>query len=155
MQLPDALKEDALHLRNSLLDYRMRNLGAVIVDASRAVEGIAPRLNQMALPLLSLMDDATDREEFTALLREASAALDAERESDPESRILAALERLESKGAPSIPLHAIAREASADGQGGALYAREAGRYLRDGGIVLHKSHGSIVVQNRQYIDKVA
>lgn len=155
VQLPDALKDDAQRLRNRLLDFRMRHLSLTKIDPSRAVEGIAPRLNQMALPLLSLMDDTWAREDFAELLRETNAALDAEREADPEARVVAALERLQGTASAPIPLHAIAREASADEQGPPLAVREVGRYLRNRGIPLRKSHGTIVVQKPQLLDRVA
>jgi hypothetical protein len=153
VQLPDTLKEEAQRLRNRLLDFRMRYLFSTHIDPSRAVEGIAPRLNQMALPLLSLMDDGITRNHFVDLLRETDATLDAEREADPEVRVFAALERLQGPASAPILLQMIAREASSDGQGGPLMARDVGRYLRERGVPLRKSHGTVVVGSPKTLTK--
>src|SRR3984893_4693343 len=63
ISLPQSFKDEAQSLRNKLLLYRFRNLKAgqqsEALAADRAIE---PRLNQIFLPLLSMVSDVTDRE---------------------------------------------------------------------------------------------
>ena len=99
----------------------------------------------MALPLLSLMDDPELRGQFAGYLRDQQERLEAERDSEPEERVLAALKTLTQETSGSIPLHEIARRASADELGPPISSRDVGRVLRSRSIPLHKSHGTIVV----------
>lgn len=143
LDLPSQLKADALQLRNRLLDFRGRTLFSTAIDPSRAVEGLEARFNQIALPLLSLMDDPALRAEFGEMLRAHSAILAMEREDDPTERVLTALEGLRQTGTGNIPLQAVAQKASAGSS--PVSAREAGRVLRDRSIPVYKSHGTMVV----------
>jgi hypothetical protein len=61
IQLPPALKTEALELRNRLLHYRFCEFSRIKSDTSALVKGIEPRLNQTALSLLSVIDDPTLR----------------------------------------------------------------------------------------------
>ena len=54
---PSALKDEALALRNRLLHFRFCHLFDTKPDPSALLAGVEPRVNQIALPLLSLVDD--------------------------------------------------------------------------------------------------
>ena len=55
--LPASLKTEALELRNRLLHFRLCEFFKIETDISALTAGIEPRLNQITLPLLSLVDD--------------------------------------------------------------------------------------------------
>src|SRR6266852_5936651 len=87
ISLPQSFKEEALSLRNKLLLYRLRNLkaGRPSEAPDRAIE---PRLNQIFLPLLSVVKDVKDREELRALARRYHGEMVNERGMDLEAQIL-------------------------------------------------------------------
>lgn len=71
LHLPRTSHDEARELRNMLLGFRLRERGRITLDAGRALAGVEPRVNQTALPLLSLIDDPAVREGICAhLLRE-------------------------------------------------------------------------------------
>jgi hypothetical protein len=147
IQLPDSLKTDALQLRNKLLAFRLKNLHAIKSDPARVVSGIDPRLNQVGLSLLSLIDDAQFREEIAAMLRTRHAKLVANRTQNDERRVLAAAEALFAESNRSmIPLHELSSRIGQDGE--PVSPRMAGQVLRAHSYALWKSHGTIVVGRR-------
>jgi len=147
IQLPDSLGPDALALRNRLLHFRLTKLLSIRADPSRAVKGIDPRLNQMGLSLLSLIDDGMLRDEVADYLRRRAQEMAAERTDTPEARtISAAMEALSNSKRPHVPIHEIAARAGAAATKHArLSVRDVGRILRDNSFELRKSNGTIVV----------
>jgi hypothetical protein len=79
VSLPPAFKDEALALRNKLLHFRCCALFDTKIDPGAALTGVEPRMNQIALPLLSMVDD-------TALRTEIGAALVAEYQDRRENR---------------------------------------------------------------------
>src|SRR3989441_4790877 len=67
--LPDSFKDEARGLRNKLLLFRFRNLRSLEAAESIADPAIEPRLNQIFLPLLAVVQDENDREELRTLAR--------------------------------------------------------------------------------------
>ena len=140
IQLPSTLKTDALDLRNRLLHFRLTNLAAIKSDPSRLVSGIDPRLNQTALSLLSLVDDASLRAELSAMLRAKQAQLAADRGRGLEARTVDALKRVFADPRRElVPLSALARLVldSGDELSDPVSPRLIGQVLRSAGI-LHR-----------------
>jgi hypothetical protein len=93
IQLPDAMRHEALELRNRLLHFRFCNFFSIKADPGVLIEGVEPRLNQTAGPLLSLIDDIQLRAEIGRALAEEYQAEIAQRRETAEARVLkAALE---------------------------------------------------------------
>lgn len=91
IHLPSALKVDALLLRNRLLAWRFAARHTVGPDPARLVLGVAPRLNQTALALLSIVDDESVRERIARELVREEARTVGERASSLEATVLAAI----------------------------------------------------------------
>ncbi len=88
ISLPEVQKREALQLRNKLLLFRFRNHarhGAVESFVDRAIE---PRLNQIFVPLLSIIDDPQARKDLGDLARRYNRELIAERGMDTEAQVL-------------------------------------------------------------------
>jgi hypothetical protein len=152
IQLPDTLKTEALGLRNRLLHFRLTNLPSIKSDPARLVEGIDPRLNQSALSLASLMDDAELREEFASLLRERQKGLVRARAKSVASRTLAAVaEAFADHQRPFVPLHEIAARINRNTPAEPVTPRQVGQTLREHAVSLRKSHGTIVVPRNEQI----
>ncbi|MDO1560134.1 hypothetical protein Q0812_11920 [Brevundimonas sp. 2R-24] len=113
---PADLQTDALILRNKLLMWRFRNLNVVASDPSRAAPDVEPRLNQTALPLLSLMDDLAVRGALQQRLALEQARLRADRAGAPEARVLVALSGLFASATPgAVPISAVVERLNAEG----------------------------------------
>ncbi len=79
IHLPDAMKVEALQLRNKLLSWRFKAQASVGVDPSRLITGLSPRGNQTALALLSLIDDEGLRDRIADDLVTAEARVSTKR----------------------------------------------------------------------------
>jgi hypothetical protein len=104
INLPSTYKEEALHIRNKLLLFRFRNLHKRQAAESLVDRSIEPRLNQIFVPLLSIIDDARARDDLRALARQYNRELIAERGMDMEAQILEIIRDLFASGEakPSI-----------------------------------------------------
>lgn len=150
INLPPECKAEALALRNKLLLYRFRNRHHVWLNPNLSDARMEPRLNQILVPLLSIIDDTALHGE----LRSASAAyyrdLIAERGHSSEAKVLEIFTELASSGEKRIiPIHDIT--ARFIEQHGAEYSRPItnkwiGYILRTKlRLATHKSHGIYVV----------
>jgi hypothetical protein len=88
INLPRAQKEEALMLRNKLLLYRFRTRHMARLDDSLVDRSIEPRLNQILVPLLSVIDDEALRAELRAVAAQHHAELIAERGFTTEAQAL-------------------------------------------------------------------
>jgi len=91
IQLPAALKAEALELRNRLLHFRFCEFAKIKTDETAIVKDIEPRLNQTALSLLSMVDDPQLRTEIQAWLIVENEHTIADRRAKPEAGVVAAL----------------------------------------------------------------
>jgi len=99
ISLPQSFKDEAQSLRNQLLLYRFRNhkAGRQSEAPDRAIE---PRLNQIFLPLLSVVSNPKDREELRALARRYHGEMVNERGMDLEAQVLECIRDLRESGRP-------------------------------------------------------
>jgi hypothetical protein len=88
ISLPSAHKEEALQLRNKLLLFRFRNFGKKPVSESLVDRTIEPRLNQIFVPLLSIIDDSELRKELRELAHQYNSEMILERGMDIEAQVL-------------------------------------------------------------------
>lgn len=152
INLTAAMKEEALALRNKLLLYRFRNRNELRLDADAPV-GVAPRINQILTPLLSVVDGPVARE---AVLKFATVAHDgilAERGLSVEAQLLEVVKELAGRdGSIAIPIRDIASRFA--GRFGGEYdrpitARWIGSIFRRRlHLVPYKSHGRYVLPIR-------
>jgi hypothetical protein len=106
---PREMKSEALMLRNRLLAWRFHARCEVGPDPARLVPGIAPRLNQTALALLSIVDDVGVRERIAGELAGEEARVLSERASSVEVAVLTAVcEAARSCPTGPVPLKAVA-----------------------------------------------
>jgi hypothetical protein len=154
LHLPDTLHTEALVLRNRLLHFRLCSLLATKPNPNLASPDLAPRLNQITLPLLSLVDDPALRLEIQTMLGKEQTRLRADRAHTIEAQVLkAALEVLAGAESANVPVQAIADRFNHSwrGQTGhSLSPRRVGSVLKNAfRIQTHKSHGSFVVSAEQ------
>ncbi len=138
INLPPAFKHEAAVLRNQLLLYRFRNRHKTTLDVSLVDEALEPRLNQILLPLLSVVTDSEFRKELRAMAKEAQSALTSERALSVEAQLLEVLsELIASANRTSVPIAEIT--AAAVERYGSEYERPlTNRWV--GGIVRKRLH---------------
>jgi len=148
INLPPAQAEEALVLRNKLLMYRLRNWHRAAIDPSLADASLEPRINQILVPLLSVVADAPTRTVLIDRARRHQIGIINERGDTPEAHILTVLRDKVQNRTQHPSIADIA--ASFAKRFGAEYERPAtnrwvGSVLRRMGIALYKSNGVIVV----------
>lgn len=94
INLPDAFRAEAQELRNKLLLYRFHRRRDVKLDESLIDPGLEPRLNQILLPLLSIVKSPAVRRELRAAAADAQMNLIAERGLLAEAQVLEILAEL-------------------------------------------------------------
>jgi hypothetical protein len=105
INLPETFKEEARELRNKLLLYRFHRRHEVKLDASLVDRKLEPRLNQIMLPLLSVIGDPQLRAELRNVALNAQASIVAERGLLMEAQVLEILaELMLTSSRPVVPV---------------------------------------------------
>jgi hypothetical protein len=99
INLPEHQKEEALALRNRLLSYRLATLPKLRIDDSLVDPTLSPRLNQILVPLLSIVEDETLRKPIRVLVQGLEEGLRNERASSIEGSLVEVLFSLLSASA--------------------------------------------------------
>jgi len=107
INLPSEYKEQALHLRNKLLLFRFRNLHLVKTSEALVDRAIAPRLNQVFVPLLSIIDDEDARAQMRELARRYNQEMIIDRAMDHEARVLEIIRELGASGEAKLSMKEI------------------------------------------------
>lgn len=98
INMSDAYKDEARHLRNKLLLFRFRNLGKRVATDDLVDRTIEPRLNQIFVPLLSIIDDPSTRADLRDLARRYNSDMIADRGMDTEAQVLEIIRDLDANG---------------------------------------------------------
>src|SRR5437870_3914025 len=88
-------KREALELRNKLLMFRFRSFGKRTIDPVLVDRTIEPRLAQIFVPLLSVIEDAGARQALRQVAREYHKELVADRGMDIEAQVLEIIRELQ------------------------------------------------------------
>jgi hypothetical protein len=104
-------KKEALELRNRLLMFRFRNFGKCHVDPALVDRSVEPRLAQVFVPLLSVIEDPAAQKSLRELMRQYDRELIADRGMDVEAQVLEVIRQLEefSEG-QGVPIKEIAEQ---------------------------------------------
>jgi hypothetical protein len=110
INLPDSQKSEATTLRNKLLSYRFRYQGKVAIDPRLVDVSQSARINQLLVPLLSIIED----EEARTRVRTFASGIDEELRFDrslrPEALVLKVIgELLDAQPRASIPMAEITK----------------------------------------------
>jgi hypothetical protein len=145
---PSALKDEALALRNRLLHFRFCHLFSVKSDPTALLVGVEPRMNQIALPLLSLIDDQNLRAEIAARLMQEHAERRSQRRESVEGRVLTIL-RDALSASDTVSIGTITQrfnEAHEAEYGQPVADKWIGHIVRKNlGLATHKSKGVYIV----------
>jgi hypothetical protein len=131
--LDENFYQDAEYIRNKLLMWRLKNYFEPIERREELIEGIHPRLNQIVMPLLSIIKNEAIREHLKTFIVKYNNDLVADRGLSWESDIVFAVLKLEyEKGTSEITVKQITDEVNReiDISDDTLQARKVGWYLR-------------------------
>ncbi|MDO8272436.1 MAG: hypothetical protein Q7U82_11060 [Gammaproteobacteria bacterium] len=98
INLPDEQKTEALALRNKLLMYRFKTLHTARIDRSLADPSLSPRLNQILMPLLSIIEEEDLRKDIREAVRAFDQKLYAERSASLEAGVLEVIQEMYEDG---------------------------------------------------------
>jgi len=105
INLPHTFKDEARELRNKLLLYRFHRRMDVKLDESLVDPKLEPRLNQILLPLLSVVSDENLRSDLRSMALDAQLSLVADRGLLVEAQVLEILaELMTASERPVIPV---------------------------------------------------
>lgn len=108
INLPSAAKDDARSLRNKLLLFRFRNLHRLAPGEDLVDRTIEPRLNQIFVPILSVIEDPGIREELRVFARGSNRDLITDRGFDMEAQVLEVIRDLLASGEGKLAVKGIA-----------------------------------------------
>ena len=94
INLPGSMKEEALALRNKLLLFRFRNRLAVGIDPKAMLVAATPRMNQILIPLMSIVDDEEARSAIVSFAMAAQEVIAADRGLSTEAQLLEIIREL-------------------------------------------------------------
>lgn len=98
ISFPPEHKAEALRLRNQLLLFRFRNRGKAGTTENLVDRTIEPRLAQIFVPLMSIIEDERARESLRDLARRYHRELVADRGFDTEAQVLEVIRDLLASG---------------------------------------------------------
>jgi hypothetical protein len=149
INLPAEYVDEALKLRNKLLLYRLQNFHRAAIDPSLVDRALEPRLNQIFVPLKSIVADAAFRDELASVARELQATLIASRGFELETQLLEVIrDLLEKQGGP-VPVKTLTAS-FVDRYGDQYDAKITNRWVgsmlrRKLHLKTHKSNGVYVI----------
>jgi hypothetical protein len=150
INLPDAQASEARSLRNRLLMYRFKTLAHIGVDTTLVDPTLSPRLNQILVPLLSVIPDRTLQARVRDSVRSLDLALYGERSTSTEAGVLEILaDRLRDAQLSSLSVSEITH--AFDSRFGKEYSRPIttrfiGSLLRNRlHLLTYKRHGIYVL----------
>ena len=133
INLPDSFAEEARELRNKLLLYRFHRRFEVRLDPTLVDPALEPRLNQILLPLLSIVGDPALREELRSIATQAQENVVSERGLLMEAQVLEIIaELMSTTDRPFVPVAEVTE---------GLIVRYGGEYERP---ITHRWIGSIL-----------
>jgi len=102
INLPDEFWKEATQIRNKLLMWRFRNLKRTRLNPKLEDKSIEPRLNQILIPLLSIIEDEKIKNELRVFVREYDKQLLFDRGMQIEADIVEIIDERLKKGEPTM-----------------------------------------------------
>lgn len=129
--LPANFWEEALQLRNKLLMFRFRNKGKYPLNPNYADRTIEPRLNQISVPLMSIINDPKMISEVQDHLRAYNKKIKVDRTLDRNYILLEVICLLLDSGYKTPTIKQITDQYNTEtGYEESLKPRRAGYYIR-------------------------
>lgn len=160
--IPDCFWDEALEIRNQLLMFRFRNKGKSRIKPELEDRSIEPRLNQIAVPLMSIIDDAGLIEEIKIQIKEYNEKIRTDRTLGYNYQILDAICELLDDGYTKPTIKQVAERYNKDlGYQEVITSKRMGYLIRkmldlktektrDGYVISESNRGKIETLRRRY-----
>ena len=112
--IPDAFWEEALEIRNKLLMFRFRNKGKSKIKPELENREIEPRLNQIAIPLMSIVEDQEIIKEIQQYIKEYNEKIKTDRTLGYSYQILDAICSLLDENYTKLTIKQVAESFNKD-----------------------------------------
>lgn len=112
-QLPNEFEKEALELRNMLLLFRFRKYGEIILDEILRIPGVEPRINQVVMPILSIIEDEEERQNIIDFIVDYDRKLKNSRLEELPALILSAIIKIKEEN-DELTYKKIAEKINAD-----------------------------------------
>ena len=103
LSLTGRMRKEGLALRNKLLLFRFRHRNRLRAASAAQIQGVAPRITQILLPLLAIADDPDTRRALAGFARGAHRSIVADRGFSSEAQLLDVIRELAAAG-PAVTL---------------------------------------------------
>ncbi len=94
LNLPDEFYQEQQTLRNKLLLWRLRNYHNITIKPDVEIEGVEPRINQVAIPLLSIIKDSSAKRKLSHFLRNYQQEIRETRSGSQKAEVLIAIDKV-------------------------------------------------------------
>lgn len=98
IHLPKNFNEEALQIRNMLLMFRFKHYGQVEIKPDLAIAGVEARVNQILLPLFSIIEDDEVLEEMRTFAKQYGQQIKDSRGEEVQAEVLKALVEMVKEG---------------------------------------------------------
>jgi hypothetical protein len=112
--IPDSFWDEALEIRNKLLMFRFQNKGKCKIKQELENREIEPRLNQIAIPLMSIIEDQEIIKEIQQHIKEYNEKIKTDRTLGYSYQILDAICELLDDGYIHPTIHQVAEKFNKD-----------------------------------------
>jgi len=112
--IPDSFWDEALEIRNKLLMFRFQNKGKCKINPKLENREIEPRLNQIAIPLMSIIEDQEIIKEIQQHIKEYNEKIKTDRTLGYSYQILDAICELLDDGYIRPTIHQVAEKFNKD-----------------------------------------
>lgn len=159
---PDCFWDEALGIRNQLLMFRFRNKGKSKIKPELEDRSIEPRLNQIAVPLMSIINDPAIIEEIKSQIKEYNEKIKTDRTLNYNYQIIDAICELLDRGYRQPTIKQVAEVFNKDlGFSEVVTAKRMGYFIRkmvdlktektrDGYVVSESNHTKIDILRKRY-----
>jgi len=137
INLPAAQQEEARTLRNKLLLFRFRNRNKAQILPELSDASLEPRLNQIFVPLLSIIDDQDARENLREMARTYNRELTLERGMAVEGQVASVIRDLAESGETRLSVKEIT-DAFTDRHGDDYERKITPKWI--GSVIRHRLH---------------
>lgn len=101
--LLEAFREESLRLRNKLLLWRFRHWGNAKVNLDLEIESVESRINEIIVPILSVMNNNSIRQDIEDLAKEQQEDLKQKRQQSIEGEVIKAIQTIGWRGTDINP----------------------------------------------------
>ncbi len=157
INLPDTFEEEATVIRNKLLMWRFKNHGVKKIDNSQIDKALEPRLNQIIMPLITVINDEGLKQRIKEFTQEHNKQLIQDRGFTVDADVLEVILELRSMNYEQISIKLITDNLNAKlGEKDKKYsAKKIGLIVRNNlKLRPHKTSEGYVLEISEYSEKL-